>query len=163
MKQINKYILGHLEYPKFSIYERLHINKDTTNYYNYHPKTNDELKELIKKLIKERGNKADLNDIDTSEITDMHGLFYKSEFNGDISNWDVSNVEDMDYIFCYNSKFNGDISNWDVSNVKRMNYMFQHSSFNGDISKWNVSNVKYMSRMFLESPLQKNPPKWYKE
>ena len=157
MKQINKYIV-----------ERLHINKDTGNYnhpYNYHPKTRDELKELIKKLIKERGNKADLNDIDTSEITDMYALFYKSEFNGDISNWDVSNVEDMDYIFCYNSKFNGDISNWDVSNVKRMNYMFQHSSFtgeNGDISNWNVSNVENMGEMFDGSPLEKNQPKWYK-
>ena len=127
MKQINKYI-----------YERLHINKDTGNHsYNYHPKTRDELKELIKKLIKERGNKADLNDIDTSEITDMYALFYKSEFNGDISEWDVSNVEDMDYIFCYNSKFNGDISNWDVSNVKDMR------------------------SMFYKSPLEKNPPKWY--
>ena len=91
------------------ILERLHINKDIeSNYYNYHPKTRDVLIKIVDKLIKERGNKADLNDIDTSEITDMHALFYKSEFNGDISNWDVSNVEDMDYIFCYNSKFNGD-------------------------------------------------------
>ena len=59
------------------IQEKLHINKDTGNHsYNYHPKTRDELKELIKKLIKERGNKADLNDIDTSEIKDMEELFY---------------------------------------------------------------------------------------
>ena len=139
MKQINKYILGHLKNPKFSIVERLHINKDTGNrHYNYHPKTYDELKELIKKLIKERGNKADLNDIDTSEITDMNYMFYTSKFNGDISNWDVSNVKDMSSMFAY-SEFNGDISNWDVSNVKNMELMF-----NG-------------------TPIEKNPPKWYKE
>ena len=120
------------------IVERLHINKDTGNrQYNYHPKTRDELKELVNKLIDERGNEADLNDIDTSEITDMNYMFYNSKFNGDISNWDTSKVEDM-----YR--------------------MFLDSKFNGDISKWNVSNVKYMSRMFLESHLQKNPPKWYK-
>ena len=89
MKQINKYIS-----------ERLHINKDTGNHhYNYHPKTRDELQELVKKLIKERGNEADLNDIDTSEITDMTTLFYLSKFNGDISKWDVSKVEDMHYMF----------------------------------------------------------------
>ena len=129
MKQINKYIV-----------ERLHINKDTTNYYNYHPKTRDELKELVDKLVKERGKDADLNDIDTSEITDMNYMFYKSKFNGDISNWNVSNVESM-YRMFYHSKFtgkNGDISNWDVSNVNTMNYMFSYS------------------------PLEKNPPKWYK-
>ena len=91
MKQINKYMS-----------ERLHINKDTGNHnhsYNYHPKTYDELKELVIKLIYERGNDADLNDIDTSEIIDMYKLFYKSEFNGDISKWDVSNVKNMYLMF----------------------------------------------------------------
>ena len=58
--------------------------------YHYQPKTKKELKELVKKLIEERGYDADLNDIDTSEITDMSYLFYESKFNGDISDWDVS-------------------------------------------------------------------------
>ena len=94
MKQISYYIV-----------ERLHINKDTGNrHYNYHPKTRDELEKLVDKLIKERGDNADLNDIDTSEITDMSYMFYKSNFNGDISNWDVSNVEDMWGMF-YRSEF----------------------------------------------------------
>ena len=150
------------------ILERLHINKDTGNrHYNYHPKTKNELKELIKKLIKERGNDADLNDIDTSKITDMTSLFYDSNFNGDISEWDVSNVENMNNMFG-NSKFtgeNGDISNWDVSNVVNMEYMFAHSKFtpkNGDLSNWDVSKVINMNGMFNCTPLQKNPPKWYK-
>ena len=122
------------------ILERLHINKDTGNHYhnyNYQPKTCKELTELVKKLVNERGNDADLNDIDTSKITDMNYIFYNSKFNGDISEWDVSNVETMESMFS-NSNFNGDISNWDVSNVKDMSYMFG------------------------ESPLEKNPPKWYK-
>ena len=131
MKQINKYIV-----------ERLHINKDTgNNHYNYYPKTRNELKELVYKLIEERGYNADLNDIDTSEITDMNYMFYTSKFNGDISNWDVSTVENMGYMF------------WDSSFTGK----------NGDISNWDVSNVKNMSLMFKKSPLQKNPPKWYKE
>ena len=169
MQQINKYIWGHLKNPNFSILERLHINKDIKSYnYNYHPKTRDELQELVDKLIKERGNDADLNDIDTSEITDMSALFYLSKFNGDISNWNISNVKDMSSMFQY-SKFtgeNGDISSWNVSNVKYMMYMFHNSKFtceNGDISNWDVSNVVDMSYMFNGNPLEKNPPKWYKE
>ena len=109
---------------KLYITEALHINKDTKgDYYNYHPKTKDELEELIRKLIKERGKNADLNDIDTSDITSMQELFYLSGFNGDISKWDVSNVKSMAYMFYY-SKFNGDISDWDISKVENMRDMF---------------------------------------
>ena len=55
MNQISTYILEHFENSKFSILERLHINKYTGNHYhnyNYHPKTRVELKELIDQLIK---------------------------------------------------------------------------------------------------------------
>lgn len=61
------------------------------------------------------------------------------------------------------SKFNGNISNWNVSNAEDMSYMFNQSYFNGDISKWNVTNVKDMGFMFFDSPLEKNPPVWYME
>ena len=58
------------------INEKLIINKNSNaKKHNYHPKTKKELNELVNKLIKERGNEADLNDIDTSEITDMSFLF----------------------------------------------------------------------------------------
>ena len=128
MKQLRQFIT-----------EKLKINSNSkVNEYSYHPKDKEELKELVKKLIKERGEDADLNDIDTSEITDMSKLFYLS-------------------------KFNGDISKWDVSNVTTMYKMFTRSKFNGDISNWNVSNVERNFAMFKFSPLQKNPPKWYHE
>ena len=162
MKQINKYICDHVENSNFSIVERLHINKDTGNrHYNYHPTTYKELSELVNKLIDERGYNANLNDIDTSEITDMSYMFNGSYFNGDISEWDVSKVEEM-YCMFYGSMFNGDISKWDVSNVEDMDYMFYYSEFNGDISNWDIKKVKTMKDIFNLSPLEKNPPKWYK-
>jgi surface protein len=72
-----------------------------------------------------------------------------ASFNGDLSNWDVSNVKYMSGMFERAFSFNGDISKWDVSNVKDMSHMFERAeSFNGDISKWDVSNVKYMHNMF---------------
>ena len=40
------------------------------------------------------------------------------------------------------SKFNGDISGWDVSRVENMSAMFNDSKFNKNISKWDVSSHK---------------------
>ena len=95
------------------INEKLKITKDILkqNKHNYHPKTREELKELVNQLIKERGNEADLNDIDVSKITSMSELFKESNFNGDISKWDVSSVNDMSLMF-YKCEFNGDLSKW---------------------------------------------------
>ena len=53
-----------------------------------------------------------------------------------------------------NSIFNGDISKWDVHNVERMFCMFSYSKFNGDISKWDVRNVRYTRNMFKDCPIK---------
>ena len=59
------------------------------------------LKELIKEAIKTKGPNCDLNYIDVSQITDMSDLFHFSNFTGDISKWDVSNVKNMRGMFYY--------------------------------------------------------------
>ena len=141
------------------IAEKILINKNSKIGYIYHPKTKDELKNIIKLRIKSEGNECDLNDIDTSNITDMSSLFKDSKFDGDISKWNVSNVENMRYMFT-NSKFNGDISKWNVSNVENMRYMFTNSKFNDDISKWDVSNVIDMKYIFEFSIFNKDMSNW---
>ena len=141
------------------ITEKILINKTSKIAYNYYPKTKDELEDIIKQKIESEGNECDLNDIDTSNITDMSSLFKDSKFDGDISKWDVSNVENMRYMFT-NSKFNGDISKWNVSNVTTMEYMFFCSEFDGDISKWDVSNVIDMKYIFEFSIFNKDISNW---
>jgi len=119
--------------------------------YNYHPKNKKELHEIIEQLLKERGNDANLNDIDTSVVTDMSALFSGLDpHNIDISEWDVSNVTNMKDMF-YNCKsFNSDLSEWDVSNVTNMSFMFDNCyNFISDLSDWDVSSVTYMSCMFM--------------
>ena len=105
------------------ITEKILINKNSKISYNYHPKTKDELRKIIKQKIESEGNECDLNDIDTSNITDMSNLFAFSKFNGDISRWNVSKVTNMEGMFA-DSNFNGDISKWNVSNVIHKLYIF---------------------------------------
>jgi surface protein len=80
----------------------------------------------------------------------MSNLFNdKSEFNDDISNWDVSNVTNMERMFNLATSFNQPLNNWDVSNVTNMEFMFEMAeSFNQPLSSWNVSNVTNMRYMF---------------
>ena len=133
------------------IQEKLIIKKNKATNYKYFPETKEELQDLILQLIKDEGNEVDLNDIDVSKITDMEGLFWKTGFNGDISNWDVSNVKIMRNMFAFCKLFNKDISNWNVSNVKDMGSMFYKcEKFNKDISSWDVSNVTNMEGMFYD-------------
>ena len=132
------------------IQEKLTIKKKS-NRYKYFPQSKLELKAIIKNRIKDEGNEVDLNDIDVSKITDMSSLFEETNFNGNISNWDVSNVIDMNRMVFGCKSFNQDISIWDVSNVTNMEYMFGRcKSFNKDISSLDVSNVKNMYRMFAD-------------
>ena len=115
------------------------------------PKSNRDFKELILAGIGLLGADGNFNWIDTSKITAMSDLF-TTEFNGDISLWDVSNVTDMNNLFVYCSQFNKDISKWDVSNVTDMHNMFMHcTEFNKDISKWDVSNVTIMAGIFAHT------------
>lgn len=124
-----------------------------------YPKTNVELQDMIIDAIRKNGPEVDLNYIDVYYITNMHRLFSTGlrgegdnilrSFNGDISEWDVSNVKDMQGMFEKADDFNGDISEWDVSSVKDMRGMFCDAArFNGDISDWDVSNVNDMAWMF---------------
>ena len=61
--------------------------------------------------------------------------------------------------------FNSDLSNWNVSNVKNMNRMFRNAhSFNSDLSNWNISNVENMKYMFKNASsfdLKFGPKKLY--
>lgn len=97
----------------------------------------DDIHSIVGGELFKLGISADLNHIDTSQVTNFNGLFFNLNFNGDISRWDTSNVVTMNRTFL-SSNFNGDISNWDVSGVRHMLSTFLGSKFNNDISNWKL-------------------------
>ena len=136
----------------------------------YHPKTKDELLNLIddksvylgdidtsaitdmSELFK-GSNRTDFSGIeywDVSSVVDMSDMFFKmTNFNQSLVLWDVSKVEDMSCMFYGAKKFNQPLDFWNVSNVEGMSSMFEGAtSFNQPLDSWNVSNVIFMSRMF---------------
>lgn len=114
----------------------------------------------LAKSFKEARN-MEVNYTDTPDLSRIRGGTSNSDglkatfraannFNGTVQEWDVSNVENMQFTF-FGTNFDGDLSEWDVSNVKNMGAMFRYSSYsgnNGDISGWDVSSVTKMDRMF---------------
>lgn len=95
----------------------------------------------------------DISTWDVSNATTMIEMFQNAQsFNRDIGYWDVSSVIDMYGMFTDAYSFNKDIGNWDVSNLLFTNLMFLYAlSFNQDIGSWNVSSVINMSAMFIEA------------
>lgn len=57
--------------------------------------------------------------------TSLPRMFYgANKFNGDVSQWDVSRVNNMYEAFCYASSFNGELNEWDTSSVRHMGVGF---------------------------------------
>ena len=139
-KSVND-ILTVAEIDGLSVYSKEHNVK-------YYPKNKEDLDRIIRPFLWDYTH-ADLNWIDTSRITDMHKLFMNSVFNGDISEWDTSNVLYMDHMFENNQIFNGDISKWNVNKlVSAYKMFFNASNFNCDLSQWNPCNLEDGREMF---------------
>jgi len=98
---------------------------------------------------------------DVSQVTNMNLLFSlnngNGQFNEDISNWDTSNVTDMTYMFLNNTQFNQSIGNWNTSKVVKMMAMFYGSTFNQPVNSWDVSSVTDMKSMFMYNNVFNQP------
>ena len=150
------------------------INNQTIDSMCICPKTLNELKEIIAKRLQENPINPYLLDINTSEITDMSGIFYKintpithydigqNEYFDkygvspatikilNLSTWDTSKVKNMCGTFCgCRSLKKINLSKWNTSKVKDMSFLFYGCSFkNLDLSNFDTSNVLNMRFMF---------------
>lgn len=129
--------------------ERLLINKN----FKDNRITVTSLKEL-KNIIKERSvdpntkklnQHIDLSDIDVSELNDLSTAFLWYRFKTiDISGWDTSNVKDMTMMFygCFDLTDIIGIENMNIDNVECMDYMFSDCrklDITDKIKNWKVN------------------------
>ncbi len=94
-----------------------------------------------------------LNNVDTSNVTDMHNMFYgcNNLESIDLSNLDTSKVTDMSKMFYDCQKLQSlDLSKLDTSSVTTMEAMFYECDAltSLDLSKLNTSSVTNMSEIF---------------
>ena len=95
----------------------------------------------------------DLSNFDTSQVTDMSGMFTKMSnlTTLDLSNFDTSKVTNMSYMFSYAYHLTTlDLSSFDTSKVTDMSQMFNAtvSLTSLDVSNFDTSQVTDMHHMF---------------
>lgn len=138
MKQITKYLSTKVN-PSTIKADDMSINK------------------IVQSEIERFGPKADLNHIDVSEVTKLSNTFYHTEFNGDVSKWNVENVTVFSFTFSANPIFDGYLGDWDVYNATSMDSMFNWAEkFTGNgLEKWSdklkkCKNMEYMFQHCIE-------------
>lgn len=95
---------------------------------------------------------VNLSNWDVSNVTDMSFMFYNTQFNQPISSWDVSKVTNMSNMFANARYFNRSIGEWDVSGLVDMSNMFYAAqAFNQDIGEWKLSSVQNLSGAFANA------------
>ena len=98
----------------------------------------------------DRASIANLSGWDVSNVQNMAFLFDgASSFNQDITGWDVSSVTTMESMFQGAENIDQNLGSWTVSSLENAENMFYSAdNFNADISTWDVTSVTNMKGMF---------------
>ena len=98
-----------------------------------------------------------------STLTTIGGMFQNcTNFNGDIDNWNVSEVRTFSNLFSGATNFDRDLSAWNVGNATSMASMFQNATnWSGTgISGWNTANNTNLARTFAGTTCNPDITAW---
>ena len=117
---------------------------------NFRPTSTAQWLQSLRSLINIEG----LQNLNTSEVTDMHGMFAACSAltSLDLKTFNTSSVTNMSDMFAGCKALTAlDLSNFNTSNVTNMNWMFTgcFALTTLDLSNFNTSNVTDMSDMFV--------------
>ena len=91
----------------------------------------------------------DISNWDTSNVTNMQEMFFNArDFNQNIGGWNVEKVESIYRMFWYCYAFNQPIGAWTTSALTTVASAFQGSGFNQPLDNWDMSNVEDTTSMF---------------
>ena len=135
------------------IIEKILINKKSKFINKIKVYTKTQLRSIIWERYNNNKSFLDLTDIDVSELDDLSDIFYQFLVEVvDISGWDISNVTIMDAMFgcCEKLKKIIGIENLDVSKLEDANSMFYmcENLVELDLTKWNPISLQNTSDMF---------------
>lgn len=87
-----------------------------------------------------------IENINLDNITSLREVFSGCGFEIlDLSNWNVSNIKNMQSMFSSDSSLKTlNINGWDTSKVEYMNYTWQSCRSLTDLSKLNTSSIQYI-------------------
>ena len=134
------------------IIEKILINK-SSKLNKIKVESKDQLKLIISKRYNSNNSFIDLTDIDVSELDNLSYIFYRLNIEVvDISGWDTSNVTDMTFMFrqCTKLKKIIGIENLDVSKLENANFMFSQCEklVELDLTNWNPISLENTYDMF---------------
>ena len=134
------------------IIEKILINK-SSKFNKIKVESKDQLEAIIQKRYNNNNSFIDLTDIDISELDNLSSIFCGLKLEVvDISGWDVSNVTTMEDMFsqCTKLKKIIGIENLDVSKLKNANSMFYmcENLVELDLTNWNPKLLQKTRYMF---------------
>ena len=81
-----------------------------------------------------------------SNVTRMSGTFRSSSFNGNLTNWDFSNVNRIDVSFFSASSYTGEgLGSIDVGNVTNFLLAISNTSVDQNLSSWDITSATNFS------------------
>ncbi len=90
------------------------------------------------------------NGVDTSDVTNMLGMFYRAKAFNQPLEFVTNNVTDMAFMF-YGAEYFNQPLNFNTSNVTNMRYMFAHAKQFNQPLNFNTSKVVDMQWMFMKA------------
>ena len=135
------------------IIEKILINKKSK--FKIKVESKDQLLSIIEERYNDNKSFLDLTDLDISDLDNLSYIFCELLVEVvDISSWNTSNVTTMAYMFCHCKKLKKiiGIENLDVSKLENANFMFSYCEnlVELDLTNWNPISLQSAWSMFYD-------------